>query len=68
MSILGLVVALVVVGVLLEVLKKFIPMDSTIRKIIIVVVVIAAVFFTLQAFGVWEYLGVIKVPRLHGHH
>jgi hypothetical protein len=64
MSLIALIVFLIVIGVLLEVLKRFIPMDGTIRKIVIVVVVLAAVFFTLQAFGVWDYIGGVSVPRL----
>jgi hypothetical protein len=65
MSLIALIVFLIVIGVLLEVLKRFIPMDGTIRKIVIVVVVLAAVFFTLSAFGVWDYIGGVSVPRLH---
>ena len=52
MSLIGLVITLVVVGVLLWLLNNYVPMDSKIKRIINVVVVIVVVIWLLQAFGV----------------
>jgi hypothetical protein len=57
MSLIGLVLALVVVGVLLWLLNNYVPMDSKIKTIINVVVVI----WLLQAFGV---LGSLRDVRI----
>jgi hypothetical protein len=52
MSLVGLVLTLVVVGVLLWLLNNYVPMDSKITSIVNVVVVIVVVVWLLQAFGV----------------
>ena len=52
MSLIGLVISLVVVGVLLWLLNTYVPMDAKIRQITNVVVVIAVVIWVLQGFGV----------------
>ena len=52
MSLIGVVLTLVVVGVLLWLLNNYVPMDSKIKTIINVVVVIVVVIWLLQAFGI----------------
>ena len=61
MSLIGLILALVVVGVLLWLLNNYVPMDSRIKTIINVVVVIVVVVWLLQAFGV---LGSLRDVRI----
>jgi len=61
MSLIGLVVTLVVVGVLLWLLNNYVPMDGKIKSIINVVVVIAVVIWVLQAFG---FLGSLQNIRI----
>jgi bacteriorhodopsin len=61
MSLIGLVITLVVVGVLLWLLNNYVPMDSKIKTIINVVVVIVVVLWLLQAFGVLGSLGNIRL-------
>lgn len=51
MSLIGLVLTLVVVGVLLWLLNNYVPMDGKIKTIINVVVVIVVVIWVLQVFG-----------------
>ncbi len=51
MPLIDLVVALVVLGVGLWLINNYIPMDSTIKKILNVVVVIVVVLWLLSAFG-----------------
>lgn len=47
----GLVIALIVVGVLLWAVESLIPLDPTIRRIIQVVVVLVVLLFVLRFFG-----------------
>lgn len=52
MNLLGIVLVLIVVGVLLWLATTYIPMDATIKKIIIAVVVIVVILWLLKQFGV----------------
>jgi hypothetical protein len=61
MSLIGLVLTLVVVGVLLWLLNNYVPMDAKIRSIINIVVVIVVVIWLLQAFGVLGSLQGIRI-------
>jgi hypothetical protein len=61
MSLIGLIITLVVVGVLLWLLNNYVPMDGKIKRIINVVVVIVVVIWLLQAFGL---LGSLQNIRL----
>jgi hypothetical protein len=61
MSLIGLILTLVVVGVLLWLLNNYVPMDSKIKRIINIVVVIVVVVWLLQAFGV---LGSLRDVRI----
>jgi hypothetical protein len=61
MSLIGLVITLVVVGVLLWLLNNYVPMDGKIKRIINVVVVIVVVIWLLQAFGVLGSLQNIRI-------
>ena len=61
MSLIGLVISLVVVGVLLWLLNTYVPMDAKIRQITNVVVVIVVVIWVLQGFGVLGPLQNIRI-------
>jgi hypothetical protein len=61
MSLIGLVLTLVVVGVLLWLLNNYVPMDGKIKRIINVVVVIVVVIWLLQAFGLLGSLQNIRI-------
>jgi hypothetical protein len=61
MSLIGLVLTLVVVGVLLYLLNNYVPMDHKIKTIINVVVVIVVILWLLQSFGV---LGSLRDVRI----
>jgi len=61
MSLVGLVLTLVVVGVLLWLLNNYVPMDAKIKTILNVVVVIVVVIWLLQAFGVLGSLQGIRI-------
>jgi len=63
MSLIGLVVVLIVVGVLMWLVNSKIPMDATIKNILNVVVVIAVVIWLLNVFGLLSGLGDIRIGR-----
>ena len=50
MTLIGLVITLVIIGLLLYIVT-LIPMDGTIKKIITIVVILIAVLYVLQALG-----------------
>lgn len=61
MSLITLVIVLVVVGVVLWLINSYIPMQSTIKKILNVVVIIAVVLWLLSAFGVIGSLSTVRI-------
>ncbi len=60
---LQLVEVLVVVGVLLWLVNRFVPMQATIKSIMNGVVVIAVVLWLLSVFGLFDSLSRIRVGR-----
>jgi hypothetical protein len=61
MPVLQVVEVLVVVGVLLWLVNRFIPMQSSIKSILNGVVVIAVVLWLLDAFGLFHSLSRIRI-------
>jgi hypothetical protein len=61
MPLIQLVIVLVVVGVILWLINSYIPMQTTIKKILNVVVVIAVVVWLLSAFGVIGNISAIPI-------
>jgi hypothetical protein len=59
MSLIGLVLTLVIVGVLLWLINNYVPMDSKIKTIVNVVVVV--IIWLLQAFGIVGSLRDIRI-------
>jgi predicted membrane protein len=53
MPLINLVFALIVVGVGLWLINRFIPMASSIKSILNIVVVVAVCIWVLQAVGLW---------------
>ena len=60
MPLLQVVMVLIVVGVLLWLVNRFIPMQGTIKSILNAVVIIAVVLWLLNIFGLFRSL-----PRFH---
>lgn len=63
MPLIQLVEVLVVVGVLLWLVNRFIPMQSTIKSILNAVVVIAVVLWILNVTGLFHSFSGIRVGR-----
>ena len=61
MPLINIVVTLIVVGVLLWLVNRFIPMQSTIKSILNAVVVIVVVVWLLNVFGVLHSITKFRV-------
>jgi hypothetical protein len=63
MLLIQVVEVLIVVGVLLWLINRFIPMQSSIKSILNGVVVIAVVLWLLNVFGLFHSLSNIRVGK-----
>lgn len=63
MPLIHLVIVLVVVGVILWVINNYIPMQSSMRKILNAVVVIAVIIWLLSVFGIIGNLSSIRIGK-----
>jgi hypothetical protein len=61
MPLLQVIVTLIVLGILLWLVNRFIPMAGSIRSILNAVVVIAVVLWILNIFGLLAFLSNIRV-------
>jgi len=61
MPLFTILIVLVVAGVLLWLVNAYIPMDSTIRKILNIVVVIVVIVWLLKVFGLFDSMMNIHV-------
>jgi predicted membrane protein len=61
MPLVDLVIGLIVVGVGLWLINRFIPMASSIKTILNVVVVVAVCIWVLQAVGLWDGISNFRV-------
>ncbi|MGE4543978.1 MAG: Thivi_2564 family membrane protein [Pedobacter sp.] len=61
MPLIQIIVALIVVGVLLWLVNRFIPMAGSIKTILNAVVVIVVILWLLKVFGLLSYLSSIHV-------
>jgi hypothetical protein len=64
MPLLQLLEVLIVVGVVLWLINRFIPMQGTIKSILNAVVVIAVVLWLLNVFGLFHSLSRMRVGTL----
>lgn len=61
MSILTVIIVLVIVGVVLYLINRFVPMDAKIKTILNWAVVIIVIIWLLKAFGLFDSLGSAKI-------
>lgn len=61
MPLVNLVIALIVVGMALYLINRFIPMASSIKTILNAVVVVAVVVWVLQVVGLWSGISSYRV-------
>jgi hypothetical protein len=55
------VVVLIIVGVLLSLINRYIPMADSIKSILNAVVVIGVIVWLLKIFGLWHYITNFRV-------
>jgi predicted membrane protein len=63
MPLLNLVVVLIVVGVALYLINRYIPMASSIKTILNIVVVVAVCVWVLQSVGLWASVTNFRLSR-----
>jgi hypothetical protein len=63
MPLINVIVVLIVVGIILGLINRFIPMAGSIKSILNAVVVIAVVLWLLNVFGILSHLSTIRVGR-----
>ncbi|HEU0123245.1 MAG TPA: Thivi_2564 family membrane protein [Bryobacteraceae bacterium] len=63
MPLLNLVIMLIVVGVGLALVNRYIPMASSIRTILNVVVIAVVCIWVLQAMGLWSGMSSFRLTR-----
>jgi predicted membrane protein len=63
MPLVNLVIALIVVGMLLWLVNRFIPMAGSIKTILNIVVVVAVCVWVLQATGLWGPISNYRITR-----
>ncbi len=61
MPLLNVVVVLVVIGLLLWLINRFIPMEGTIKSILNAVVVIGTILWLLNIFGLFHSMSHLRV-------
>ena len=61
MPLISIVLSLVVVGLVLWLLEKYVPMEPTIKRAIHIIVVVVVVIWLLKVFGLWGYLFSVHV-------
>jgi hypothetical protein len=63
MPLIHVVVVLIVVGVLLWIINRFIPMEGSIKSILNAVVVIAVILWLLNIFGIFDYHSLTRMVK-----
>ena len=63
MPLIHVIVVLIVVGVLLWIINRFIPMAGSIKSILNAVVVIAVILWLLKIFGIFDYHSLMHMGK-----
>ncbi len=63
MPLVNVALTLLVVGILLWLVNRFIPMQGTIKGILNAVVVIVVVMWIVNVFGLYQYVSQFRVGR-----
>jgi hypothetical protein len=63
MPLLNIIIVLVIVGVTLHLINRYLPMASSIKSILNVVVVILVCVWLLQATGLWNSVSTFHLSR-----
>jgi hypothetical protein len=63
MPLLHIVIVLIVVGVLLHLINRYIPMASSIKSLLNILVVVVVCVWLLQVVGLWGDVTHFRLPR-----
>jgi len=63
MPLMNVVIALIVVGVGLWLINRYIPMASSIKTILNVVIVVSVCVWVLQVVGLWGQFSTFRITR-----
>lgn len=61
MHILTIIIIIVIVGVILWLINRYIPMDAVIKRLLNIVIVIFLIIWLLKVFGLFSYLSDARV-------
>lgn len=61
MSLLYILIALIVAGILLWLINTYLPIDPKIKKIINIVFVVVIILWLLNVFGIFGYIEGIRI-------
>jgi hypothetical protein len=64
MTLVGIVVVLVVVGLILWLINTYIPMAGAIKSLLNIVVFVVVLIWLLQAFGLIGHINGVQMPNL----
>jgi hypothetical protein len=64
MSLIALILALTLIGLALYCIVTWIPMEPTIKRVLVIAVLIVVVLWLMSVFGVLDELRTIRVPKL----
>ena len=61
MPLLTVIIVLIVVGIILWLINRYIPMDGKIKSILNIVVVICVIIWLLRVFGLLGHINDVKI-------
>lgn len=61
MPLLTLIIVIAVVGVILWLITTYIPMQPTVKRILVAVVIFILVIWLLQVFGILDHLNTVRI-------
>jgi len=64
MSLLGLILALALIGFALWAVNTYLPMEATIKRVLNIVVLVVVVIWLMHVFGLLDELRTVRVPKL----
>jgi hypothetical protein len=63
MPLLNIVIVLIVVGVALHLINRYLPMASSIKSILNVLIIVVVCVWLLQANGLWDGVSTFRLHR-----
>lgn len=61
MSLLTVILVLIVIGIVLYLIDRFVPMDATVKRILYIVVILVIVIWLMKALGLFAALSSVRI-------